>query len=48
MSENGKEIDPMATEPEDCEECGCEACDFGPEDYHSGHWHCPECGAVAS
>lgn len=41
---NIREIDPMATEPEDCDECGCEAGEFGPEDYVDGRWVCPECG----
>lgn len=33
-------------EPEDCEECGCEAGNFGDEDWDCGHYKCPDCGAV--
>lgn len=33
-------------EPEGCDECGCPPGDFGPEDWDSGHYKCPECGAV--
>lgn len=40
------EDDSFITEPEDCDECGCEACDFGPEDYVCGRWVCPECAAT--
>ena len=32
-------------DPEDCEECGCEAGDFGDEDWKNGCYYCPECGA---
>lgn len=33
-------------EPEDCDECGFPAGDFGDEDCICGVWRCPECGAV--
>jgi ssDNA-binding Zn-finger/Zn-ribbon topoisomerase 1 len=33
-------------DPEDCEEYGLEAGQFGDEDYENGAWKCPECGAV--
>jgi hypothetical protein len=33
-------------EPEDCDECGCEAGEFGAEDWNNGHYSCPQCGAV--
>lgn len=33
-------------EPEDCKECGCEAGEFGDEDWDNGHYKCPQCGAV--
>jgi len=31
-------------EPEDCDYCGCPACDFEDSDWGSGCWVCPECG----
>ena len=39
-------IDEPDYDPEDCEECGCPAGDFGDEDWNGGHYVCPECGAV--
>lgn len=33
-------------DPEDCDECKCESGEFGDEDWISGAWRCPECGAV--
>jgi hypothetical protein len=33
-------------EPEDCDECGCEAGEFEDSDWDNGHYKCPQCGAV--
>lgn len=38
------EEDLPAYDPEDCEECGCEAGEFEDSDWKNGAWHCPECG----
>lgn len=47
QSDNAPSAGGPVWEPEDCEVCGCEACDFGDEDTDgAGCWKCPECGAT--
>ncbi len=41
------ENDASQYNPEDCEECGCAAGEFGDENYlDCGYWECPECGQI--
>lgn len=44
--DNDEDYDEPDYLPEDCEECGCPAGDIGADDWDSGHYRCPDCGAV--
>jgi ribosomal protein L37AE/L43A len=46
MFDDFDEIEEPDFDPEECEECGVPAGDFGKEDFVNGAWRCPECGAV--
>lgn len=43
---NAPSMDVPSYEPEGCDECDADAGDFGDEDWDSGHYNCPYCGAV--
>ena len=45
-TQQNEDLDIPDYEPEDCDECGCEAGEFEDADWDSGHYICPQCGAV--